>query len=153
MPLYGFWFMYIPLIRMVKFQFLAQFLRACLSHPVVSCLILLFCLVYALAYYGIVFSSLSPHNQHLCLNYFRSNIVGLYGVVLCYYQKRFTFSLEVFLSLICPWLLAWDFTCLSLWIAEQTFFFSFQFLLVVVLLLIFVLFPVAVISLSLLLFM
>ena len=57
------------------------------------------------------------------MNFF-FHIVGPYGVVLCWYRKRFSFS-KVSLSLPCPSLLMWDFACLSLDMPIQLFFVPF----------------------------
>ena len=50
-----------------------------------------------------------------------------YGIVLCCYKKRFSFSLKVFLSYPCPNFLMWDSACLSLEMSIQSFFFQFLF--------------------------
>ena len=50
-----------------------------------------------------------------------------YGVILCCYQKKFSFSLKVSLSLPCSSFLVWDFTCLSLEMSIKLFFFPFLF--------------------------
>ena len=43
---------------------------------------------------------------------FRFNIIGPYGIVLCCYQKRFSFSLKIFLWYPCSFLVIWDITSL-----------------------------------------
>ena len=48
----------------------------------------------------LLLSSLSLHNLHLlfCCVYSCSDMIGFYGVVLCFYQERFRFFLKVSLS-------------------------------------------------------
>ena len=48
-----FWFVHILFLRVVQFQFLAQFPVDHLAHPVVSCLILLLCYLDEFAYHVI----------------------------------------------------------------------------------------------------
>ena len=63
------------------------------------------------------------HIIYIC--YFVASILFLrwhssYGVVLNYYQKRFSFSLKVSLFQPCPSFLVWDFACLSLEMSIQS---------------------------------
>ena len=59
--------------------------------------------------FWLIVSSLSPHNQYLLLIYFSICIVCPDDVVLCCYQKSFTFSLNVSK----PWFLVWAFARFS----------------------------------------
>ena len=113
----------------------------CITFPTQSCLVLYsLCanLMHSLIMWLIV-SSLSPHNLHLLfcwrLVYSCFDIVSPYGVVLCYYQKRFTFSIKVSLSKPRPSFPVWDFTCLPLEMSIQMFFFLLLLLLLLSLLL------------------
>ena len=87
---------HIAFVCVVKFESLAQFpviISLMQSYLVISS----FCanLQYSL---WLIVLSLSPLNLHfLRLVYSSFDIVCPYGVVLCYYQKRFSFSLLAFL--------------------------------------------------------
>ena len=70
-------------------------------------------------------SSLSPHNLHLLFCCLLFSLA--YAVCLCCYQKRFNFSLKIFLSLPGPSFLVWDFTCLLLGRSIPFFLFPFFF--------------------------
>ena len=75
-----------------------------------------------------VFLSLSPHNLHLLFCCDLSIFVfghSHYSVVLCGFQKRFSFSHKVSLSLPCLSFLVWDFACLLLVMSIELFFFPF----------------------------
>ena len=88
-----FWVVHIPFVRMIKFQFLAQFTVDHLVHPVVSSLIFFLCWFAVFAYWSF---RLSHHITYICCSCF--DIVSHYGVILCSYWKRFSFSLKVSLS-------------------------------------------------------
>ena len=99
---YGFKVVLILLVRINKFQFLAQFQVDYLSNPVVSSSILLFHEFAAFGYYMIdrfiSINTLPTFAMFLCLIYFRFNTFGP-DSVLCYYKKRFNFSSLPFLAM------------------------------------------------------
>ena len=115
---------------MVRFKFLAQFPVDHLAHPIVSSLILFLCQFAAFVYYVIDnFVSIStwPTSAVLLRLIYCFAMVGPYGVVLCCYQNRFSFSLKVSLSYPRPGFLVWDITCLSLKTSAELFFFPLLF--------------------------
>ena len=83
------WVVHIPFVRIVKFKFLAHFPVDHLAHPVVFCLILLLCKFAAFTYYvidGFISVTVYPTFAILLrLIYSRFDIIGSYGVVLCFY--------------------------------------------------------------------
>ena len=86
---------------MVKFEFLAQFPVDHLPYAVMSSLILLLCYFATFTYSEInhfVFVTTS-YTLAILLHIitFCFNIIGLYGIVFCYYEKGFSFTLKVFL--------------------------------------------------------
>ena len=83
---------------LILYSFCANFL-----HSLVMKLIVLF---------------LSQHNPHLLFCCVLS-ILGTYGVVLSSYQERFSFSLQDYLSYLCPSFLGWKFAWFSLEISIQ----------------------------------
>ena len=93
-----FWFVHIPFIRMVKFQFIALFPVDHLTHSVVSCLILSLYWFASSTYYVIdrfiSITTLPTFAILLRLIYACFDIVGPYNVILCCYQKRFSFILR-----------------------------------------------------------
>ena len=81
----GFWFVPVPFVRMVKLQFLAQFLVDHLLHTVVSSLALL---LRKFSVYNLINRLVSITLQStlaILLRFidFRFNIIGSYGSVLC----------------------------------------------------------------------
>ena len=88
---------------MDKLQFLAQFLVDLLAHLVEPSFTFIQCKIAAFAYNMIdVFVSISTQPTAadlLRLIYYCFDIVGPYGVILCCSLKRFSFSLNVSLSL------------------------------------------------------
>ena len=70
---------------------------------------------------SLIVSFLSPHYLHLLFLLWHSP----FSFVLCCYQERFSFFLEVSLSLLCLIFLVWDLACLSLEISIHLFFFDF----------------------------
>ena len=79
---------HIPFVRMVKFNFLAQFPVDHLAYPVVSSLILIPCYFAAFANVIDRFVSITTWPTFailLRLIFFRFDMVSPYGVVLCYY--------------------------------------------------------------------
>ena len=93
----GFWVLYIPFVRMVKFKVLAPFPVEDLPHSVVSYTLFCVNLLHSLIMWWIN-SFLLPHNLYAILLRLIpscSDIIGSYGVVSCCYQKRFSFSLKV----------------------------------------------------------
>ena len=90
-----FWLMHIP------FQFLAQFPVVRLPYSVISYLILFLSLFTAFAFYVITrFASISIWPT-LSMNASIFALRSPYYVVLCFYMKRFSFSLQVSLSYPC----------------------------------------------------
>ena len=154
-----FWVAHMPLVRIIKFQFLAQ------SH---SCLVLWSFssnLLYSLIVW-LIASSLSSYNLHLLfcwvLSTFPFNIVGPYGDILYCYQKRFSLSPPPSLSLSqgFPFLTMSKSSCVRFylfvaWNIHTVIFLPicFQFMVVLSIIVLSVLFLVAVISLSVLFFM
>ena len=108
------------LFIMSNFDFFDQFHR-----PIVSSLIPFWHKLTAFAYYvndcfvSVTTQSISSILLHLDCSCF--DIVCPYGVVLCCSQKRFSFSVKVSFSWLCPNFLVWDFPCLSLEISKQLF--------------------------------
>ena len=102
-----------------------------ITLPTHSCLVLYSfcaCLLHSLIMNN-VFVSISSQPTlaiPLCIIDFRFNIIGPYDVILCCYQKRFSFSLKVSFSLSYLNLFVLEFTNLSLEILIH--FFSFLFL-------------------------
>ena len=95
-----FWFVHIPFVSvsMVKFHFLKKF--PWIPFPTQSSLDFIAGFLHLLIIWLIV-SSPSPHNLHLLfcrVLFIFTNIIGLNGVVLCYYLKTFSFSLQVSFS-------------------------------------------------------
>ena len=89
----GFWLVNIPLVRIVKFEFLAQFPVNHFPQPVAFSLILFihFCanLLHSLIILLIV-SFLSPHNQHLLLLLSLSLLLLMFS---CFYFRSYHFLL------------------------------------------------------------
>ena len=90
----------------------------------------------------------------LCLFYFYFNIVGLYDLAFCCYEKRFSLTLEISLSYTYPSLLMQELLVCCLKCPLICYDYYFCFLVIVQLILVlFLFFLIAVISLSLLFFM
>ena len=91
--------MHIPFVYMVKFKFLAHLPVAHLADPIVFSLILHLCQFAAFAYYVIDgFVSIPTRRSFAILwrlIYYRFDITGSYGVVLCCYSDRLCFSPKV----------------------------------------------------------
>ena len=94
-----------------------------ITLPTQSCLLLYFLcanLLYLLVVDRFVsITTLSISAILLRLFYSCFGILSPYGVVLCWYQKRFSFSLKISFSSPCQSFLVWNFACLSLKISIQ----------------------------------
>ena len=88
---------HIPFGSMAKFQFLARFPVVYISY--------LICTSFLHSFMGLTVWSLSTLTIILRIIDFCLNIIGPYGVVLCCYLKRFSFSGKVSISQPCPGLL------------------------------------------------
>ena len=86
----------------IPFKFLAHFPGDHLAHPVVSSPVHFLCQFAAFAYYVIDrFVSVSTEPSFailLSLIYFGFDMIGSYGVVLCYYMRDSVSLLEFFTS-------------------------------------------------------
>ena len=96
-----------------------------ITFPTLLCLVLYsFCA--NLLHLLIMWLIISSHLPFCCILSILT-LISPYGIVLHYYQKRFHFFLEISLSKPCSSFLVWDFTCLSLEMSLQLFFFPFLF--------------------------
>ena len=81
----------------------------------------------------LIASSQLPHNLYLLFCCILSILALTYLILMAFfssYQKRFRFSLKVFLSWPCPSFIMWYFACLLLEMSIELFFFHFFFFLV-----------------------
>ena len=85
----GFWVVHIPFD---KFHFLSEFLVDHLLHPVGFTLCLFALLTYYVRNRFFPMTIWLPLTILLCIIYFHFYLIGLYGVVLCYYLREFIFS-------------------------------------------------------------
>ena len=92
----GFRLLHIPFVRKLKFKHLAQFRVGHLTTHLYPALYSLCTNLLHSLIMGWIVSSLSPYILYPVYSCF--DIVSPYGVVLCYYQKRFRFSLKVSIS-------------------------------------------------------